>query len=129
MKKCIKCGETKSFDKFPTRSDCELIRGDCRACTAAYAREYRKNNTHAIRITSAANNYNITKERAEELYAQTNCNICSRKLTSYKRKHIDHCHETGRVRGILCSQCNVGLGMFQDDPERLAKAITYLSPF
>jgi hypothetical protein len=39
---------------------------------------------------------------------------------------IDHCHRSGKVRALLCSSCNKGLGFFRDDPERLTAAITYL---
>ena len=39
---------------------------------------------------------------------------------------IDHCHETGRIRGLLCSQCNRGLGLFRDNPEHLERAAEYL---
>ncbi|WP_371872188.1 endonuclease VII domain-containing protein [Phytohabitans houttuyneae] len=42
------------------------------------------------------------------------------------RPHIDHCHKTGRVRGILCNLCNQGLGGLRDDPEILRSAIAYL---
>ena len=40
---------------------------------------------------------------------------------------IDHCHETGKVRGLLCSKCNIALGNFDDDIETLKRAISYLS--
>jgi hypothetical protein len=46
-----------------------------------------------------------------------------------KRKtpwRLDHCHETGEFRGFLCSNCNLGLGKFKDDPEILLNAIAYL---
>lgn len=53
------------------------------------------------------------------------CAICGVEET--KRYHaLDHDHKTGRLRGILCHSCNVGLGHFKDDPALLAKAIAYL---
>lgn len=51
------------------------------------------------------------------------CAICSVVLNSY---HIDHCHNTNKVRGILCSSCNMGLGLFKDDTRVLQSAIKYL---
>lgn len=40
---------------------------------------------------------------------------------------VDHCHSTGKVRGILCRQCNTALGLFKDDTARLAQAVVYLN--
>ena len=51
------------------------------------------------------------------------CAICG---NSDKRLHVDHDHATGKVRGLLCMECNVSLGKFKDSPELLRKAIVYL---
>lgn len=63
------------------------------------------------------------------------CAICRTQLPKIdlytdgpKRElHVDHCHTTGKVRGLLCTLCNTGLGMFKDDTERLQSAIAYLA--
>ena len=55
------------------------------------------------------------------------CAICKREPRSGGRKlHVDHCHRTKKVRGLLCWHCNVGLGEFGDSPERLESASLYL---
>nr|MBA4770775.1 hypothetical protein [Sphingobium sp.] len=52
------------------------------------------------------------------------CAIC--RCESDKHLHVDHCHSSGAVRGLLCSSCNTGLGHFRDDAERLNRAVVYL---
>lgn len=75
--------------------------------------------------------YGITKNDFETLLAKQNncCAICGRGFDWSSKKltpHIDHCHVTKRVRGLLCDWCNKGLGNFEDDAAALQKAAIYL---
>lgn len=80
--------------------------------------------------------FGITPEEFEKILENQGggCAICGAKQTNVttrkekieKKLYIDHDHETGKVRGILCHHCNFGLGQFRDDPELLRKAISYL---
>ena len=80
--------------------------------------------------------YDMTlKERDDMLEFQGNaCAICEEQIsfqfsTKGSRKHhacVDHCHETDTVRGILCVNCNLGLGKLGDNTEKLSRALTYL---
>lgn len=63
--------------------------------------------------------------------ASKGCAICGTYLSSEspikrERGHIDHCHNTGKVRGVLCDLCNKGLGHFKDNQQFLENAIMYL---
>lgn len=73
--------------------------------------------------------YGLTPADFEEiLWAQgMACAICDRTFKSYRNIHIDHCHRTGVIRGFLCARCNVGLGQFDDNAERLVSALRYLT--
>lgn len=77
--------------------------------------------------------YGITLDQAEEyMIAQWGmCMICETGISfQHEDRHhkacVDHDHKTGKVRGLLCSPCNVGLGNFDDDPARLKAALSYL---
>jgi hypothetical protein len=56
------------------------------------------------------------------------CGICGKATEPgrWGNLHIDHCHKTGKVRGVLCSECNSAIGKLKDDPDLLRKAIVYL---
>jgi hypothetical protein len=80
--------------------------------------------------------YGITPEQyAEMLMTQNNrCAICGNKESAInintnkiQKLAVDHCHTTGKVRGLLCQDCNRGIGKFHDDVSRLKKAIEYLT--
>ena len=54
------------------------------------------------------------------------CAICLNSCNSGMRLAVDHCHETGKVRQLLCRRCNQSIGKFNDDPILLQKAVDYL---
>lgn len=73
--------------------------------------------------------YGITVEQYNAMFAYQNgaCAICGKPESEQSRKlSVDHNHETGAVRGLLCDNCNHAIGMFQDDIDLLQKAINYL---
>jgi hypothetical protein len=81
--------------------------------------------THINRLTR----YHITPDDYQALLdkQQNRCAICESELESERNKTvIDHCHDTGLVRGVLCRECNTGLGRFMDKEALLLKAMKYL---
>lgn len=78
-------------------------------------------NRHLIR------KYGITLEDQRRMQeAQDHkCKICCEIITE-KNLHVDHCHKTGRIRGLLCRRCNRAIGLLKDDPTVLYSAIGYL---
>src|ERR1019366_1635613 len=73
--------------------------------------------------------FGLTQANFDALLAEQGaaCAICqSRNPRGRGTFHVDHCHDTGRIRGLLCTTCNSGLGHFKDDPARLEAAAAYL---
>ena len=72
--------------------------------------------------------YGITEDGYNEMYSsqEGKCKICFTELKDGRSSSIDHCHNSGIVRGLLCSHCNIMLGMAKDNCETLERAIKYL---
>lgn len=73
--------------------------------------------------------FNITKAQYDEMLIKQNhsCAICKTHIDSFSKDlAVDHCHTTEKVRGLLCTNCNLGLGNFKDNPELLNLAAEYL---
>ncbi len=73
--------------------------------------------------------YGLTLEQYNEMLTSQNgvCKICAGPDNGpWGTLAVDHCHITGKVRGLLCAKCNKGLGQFKDDTELLDKAKSYL---
>lgn len=76
--------------------------------------------------------YGITLEEFDALKTKQSgvCAICFRPVRGGRGElRIDHDHTTGKIRGLLCHHCNLGLGQFEDSPEFLKSAISYLTAF
>ena len=73
-------------------------------------------------------NYGITIDDFNQMIQnQKNCCAICQKTLSVQEFHVDHCHQSGQVRGLLCQKCNLGLGFFKDDAILLQNAIKYLT--
>lgn len=71
--------------------------------------------------------YGITLEQYEQILCAQNgeCRICRK---SKEKMCLDHCHVTGKIRGILCNECNIAIGALKDSPALVARALEYLLP-
>jgi hypothetical protein len=109
----------------------------CKPCANAKSREWHR--THKgtkqydrnKRSRYFKTKYGISLEEYEEKLKQqdSKCEICSAKLEIGPLTHLDHCHQTNRIRGMLCTNCNRGLGSFHDSPQKLQAAINYVEKY
>lgn len=92
------------------------------------AREFYKANEESVRGYWLKRNYGISLGQYNELFSKQGgvCAICGLQNKNGKRLHVDHDHKTKLVRGLLCSPCNLGIGIFRDSIEILDKAKAYL---
>ena len=97
-------------------------------------KEYYRRNKDKIAQRGLLYKYKITSDDYSNMLNKQDgkCAICNRieksitKNKKIKPLGVDHDHKTGKIRGLLCTNCNVGLGYFEDDPDILIKAIKYL---
>lgn len=135
-KRCPRCGEVKPLDDYYIdRSQPDGHTNWCTPCKYAANKKYRQSAPPTLKesqrksgLKSKLKRYGISESQYSELLeSQSNkCAICKSQLDMFRGTHIDHCHTSSMVRGVLCSGCNTGLGHFKDDPALLAAAIEYL---
>lgn len=96
----------------------------------ASVKEWQQANPHK-RKSQRLKKYGITRSEFMDLMnAQGGkCAICGHRDTSIRNFFpvVDHCHESGKVRGLLCMNCNMGVGKFKDSPQLLIRAAEYIS--
>jgi hypothetical protein len=100
-----------------------------------YKKKYRSkpDYPHVVRCERLKRNYGITHEQYEKLLEnqEGRCAICRTTEPGGNRHsshfHVDHDHQTGEIRGLLCCECNRGLGILGDNLENLERVISYLT--
>ncbi len=140
--KCSKCKVTKILDvdfyrQPPSRKTWNNgYLTQCKSCVLERNRKSAQKNKHKVWENKLKYRYGIEAQDYKDLLKKQNgcCAICKTKNPSHKRKKsnyfcVDHCHKTGKVRGLLCATCNTALGLFQDKKENLTEAINYLNCF
>ncbi len=144
---CYRCKLDKLAIEFPKAKD----RKDglycyCKKCNAevyakksaenpgkfkAISKEYRRTHPDSMRKSDLKRNYGMTIEQYNQMFVSQNgsCLICGKQNLTNKHLNVDHNHQTGKVRGLLCQFCNTGLGNFKDEKELLLKAFKYLNKY
>lgn len=133
-KACKHCGLEKSLHDFHRQTACkDGHRHICKLCANAVCRKYYANNTEKAKTATKRcrmmTMYGMSLSDYERLLQAQgmSCAICRTKSPGgLGRFHVDHCHSTGRIRGLLCHSCNTGLGLFKDSDVNLRRAIEYL---
>jgi hypothetical protein len=121
---CPDCDGVKPLGEFPrSKAGRAGFGGYCKPCHNARGKASVEKRGGS-REYHLRRRYGIGQAEFDELLGEQGgvCAICG----APDPQHVDHDHRTGRVRGILCFNCNGGLGQFRDDPVFLANAITYL---
>jgi len=143
---CTHCKEHKSWDNYSSknskrdrhRTDIHTMRQPvCKPCAHANTIAWRDSKTpEQLKELYLQRTYGISLYEFEHRLKEQHhcCPLCGRvldirytnKLLNPASACVDHCHTTGVVRGILCNECNRGLGYFKDSPEALLRAASYL---
>lgn len=145
FKVCRKCKEEKplfDFNKHLTSKDCH--RNECISCQKentlrhrekhgkrlrAERRDWYRNNPEKVHDRHLQEKFGITREDYLMMLAKQEgkCKICGTSETGKAKNFaVDHCHNTNKVRSLLCSTCNTGIGHLKDDPALLRAAANYL---
>lgn len=129
------CREDKPVSSFYADKVCGERQYHCKSCHREYQRAWRRRPEYRAkklgRKYRMKHLYNLTEAQFEAMEAAQGgkCAVC-KTATGTKGKDklvVDHCHDTGAVRGLLCDTCNRALGFFRDSTETLQSAIDYIN--
>jgi hypothetical protein len=121
LKTCISCNESKDVSNFHYYSKEKRYHSFCNDCKKEKFRSYQKNKGRFLR-------YGMTKDDYEKMYADQkgNCFLCGE---HYSILCIDHSHKTGKVRKLLCKECNTAIGLLKENISTLENIINYIKNY
>ncbi len=136
-KRCTKCGEHKPRSEFYPHSVAKNgVSAWCKVCTNRVSSEKQKADKDAVKVRNRKNKlkrtFGLDIEMYELMLSMQNyrCAVCGTDFPGGRGRFVvDHCHDTNRIRGLLCNLCNVGIGALRDSPDLLVKATKYLEKF
>ena len=129
MKECTKCFVVRTIsDFYPRANRPDGRESECKLCSNLRKKKYRLENKEVIRAYNKKRNpgWDIDRYNQYVELQGNRCAICGTDNPGLSDWCADHCHTENKARGLLCVQCNAGLGYFKDNPEYLQSAIDYL---
>lgn len=116
---CVRCARRKARQHYFFNREARI----------KASQEYSKKNPRASRVAHLKRAFGMTLEQFDELLLRQDhkCAICHTATPSGRGWHVDHCHSSGKIRGILCHHCNVILGHAKDDVGHLQACTAYLN--
>lgn len=137
MKICTKCKQEKPLSEYShkrAKNRKPGLQPRCKACASADTKSWRESqDLDKLKDKYLQRTYGVTLQWYQDTLALQNnqCPICSTAFTFHGELNadspvVDHCHTTGKVRGIICNECNRGLGYFHDNAHALRMAANYL---
>ena len=129
MKTCTVCNESKpATDYYADKRFKAKLKSECKECHKQQCYKWAQKNKDKKAAYQRKCTFGITMEDYNQFLEDQNsvCAICQQKCGSGNRLSVDHCHNSGKVRGLLCGNCNRALGLFKDNKKFLQKAIDYL---
>lgn len=126
-KRCPRCGETKPTSEFHrNRSKADGLHDWCKPCQNAAVKGYQAK--HGKHVLNRSYRYGLSKDEVHAFLDVPVCQCCGQPFTEGDDQCIDHCHELGHVRGVVCHPCNAAVrGTAQEAIERLRGCIEYLT--